>query len=105
MCSNHPWPTRFSNLLRKKTHDTENSPDSTVHCRRLLNRVNRGWVSDEELDAFIGAGFNKQHVLEVVVGVAHKVISTYANHIAKTPLDTAFKRNAWQKTESLADAI
>ncbi len=67
--------------------------------------LNRGWVSDEELDAFIGAGFNKQHVLEVVVGVAHKVLSTYANHIAKTPLDVAFKRNAWQKPESLADAI
>ena len=66
--------------------------------------VNRGWVSDEELDAFIDAGFNRQQVLEVVVGVAYKVISTYTNHIAKTPLDAAFKRNAWQKPETLADA-
>ncbi|MCZ6644116.1 MAG: carboxymuconolactone decarboxylase family protein [Gammaproteobacteria bacterium] len=62
--------------------------------------INRGWVSDEELEAFLAAGFTRQHVLEVIVGVAHKVISNYANHIAKVPLDPAFERNTWQKPES-----
>ncbi len=80
--------------------------DNRLEALRQFTRsvvVDRGWVSDEELETFLAAGFNRQHVLEVVVGVAHKVISTYTNHIAKTPLDAAFKRNAWQKSENLAE--
>ncbi|MCZ6641225.1 MAG: carboxymuconolactone decarboxylase family protein [Gammaproteobacteria bacterium] len=80
--------------------------DNRLEALRQFTRsvvVNRGWVSDEELETFLAAGFNRQHVLEVVVGVAHKVISTYTNHIAKTPLDAAFKRNTWQKPEYLAE--
>ncbi len=89
------------------TRSGEPYPDARLEALRQFTRsvvVNRGWVSDEELDTFLAAGFTKQHVLEILVGVAHKVISTYANHIAKTPLDTAFKRNAWQKPESLVEA-
>ena len=69
-----------------------------------LTVINRGWVPDEELEAFLTHGFTKQNVLEVIVGVAHKVVSTYANHIARTPLDAAFKGNAWQKPATLAEA-
>ncbi len=80
--------------------------DNRLEALRQFTRsvvVDRGWVSDEELETFLAAGFNRQHVLEVVVGVAHKAISTYTNHIAKTPLDAAFKRNTWQKPENLAE--
>ena len=80
--------------------------DKRLEALRQFTRsvvVNRGWVSDEELETFLAAGFTKQHVLEIVVGVAYKVISTYTNHIAQTPLDAAFKRNTWQKPESLAE--
>ena len=89
------------------TRSGEPYPDARLEALRQFTRslvVNRGWTSDEELDTFLAAGFTKQHVLEILVGVAHKVISTYANHIAKTPLDTAFIRNAWQKPESLVEA-
>ncbi len=81
--------------------------DARLEALRQFTRstvVNRGWVSDEELESFLAQGFNRQNVLEVIVGVAHKVISTYTNHFARTPLDTAFKRNAWQKPEILAVA-
>lgn len=74
--------------------------DPRLEALRTFTRsvvVNRGWVSDDELAAFLEAGFTQQHVMEILVGVAHKVISTYANHIANTPLDKAFARNAWQK--------
>ncbi len=59
--------------------------------------VNRGWVGDDETAAFLAAGFTKQNVFEVLVGVSHKVLSTYANHIAETPVDRPFEKFAWKK--------
>ena len=68
-----------------------------------LNLVeNRGWASPEALDAFFGAGFTKQNVLEIVVVIAHKVLSNYTNHIVDTPVDEAFGRFTWTKPMSNA---
>ncbi|TFI51766.1 carboxymuconolactone decarboxylase family protein [Mastigocladus laminosus UU774] len=57
----------------------------------------RGWVSDEEIETFMKAGYTKQQVLEVILGIAVKVIHNYTNHIAQTPLDKEFKPHAWSK--------
>ncbi|MEM7197304.1 MAG: carboxymuconolactone decarboxylase family protein [Pseudomonadota bacterium] len=51
----------------------------------------RGWPAQEDLKAFISAGYSQQHVLEVVMGTALKVMSNYTNHMAETDLDDAFK--------------
>jgi AhpD family alkylhydroperoxidase len=68
-----------------------------------LNLVeNRGWTSPEGLEAFLAAGFTKQNVLEIVVVIAHKVLSNYTNHIVDTPVDDAFKRFTWTKPVSNA---
>ena len=45
----------------------------------------------------MAAGYSKQQVLEVILGVAIKVMHNYTNHIAQTPLDRQFKPNAWSK--------
>ena len=58
---------------------------------------NRGWAAPQDLDAFLDAGFTKQNVLEVVVVIAHKVLSNYTNHIVATPVDDAFKQFTWTK--------
>ncbi len=57
----------------------------------------RGVVDDAALEAFFDAGYTKQHVLEVVVVIAHKTISNYANHLMDTPVDDAFASFAWEK--------
>lgn len=57
---------------------------------------NRGWVSPEEVDEFIQAGFTKAQVLEVVLAVSLKTISNYVNHFAETPLDEALEPLAWK---------
>ena len=57
---------------------------------------NRGWVSDDDVDAFLSAGFSKRNVLEIVTLIAHKALSNYTNHLAETPLDDAFTGFAWQ---------
>jgi len=59
--------------------------------------TSRGWPSDEETAAFLKAGYARQQVLEVVLGVGFKTLSNYTNHIAETPLDEAFSKAAWSK--------
>ncbi|MEZ5936080.1 MAG: carboxymuconolactone decarboxylase family protein [Alphaproteobacteria bacterium] len=57
--------------------------------------VNRGWVAEDEVAAFLAAGYTRQQVLEVILGVAVKVISNYTNHVAETPLDGFMKDTVW----------
>jgi len=55
---------------------------------------NRGKVSETEINKFTEVGYNQQHVLEIILGISHKVISNYVNHLAQTPLDEPFKKFA-----------
>jgi uncharacterized peroxidase-related enzyme len=57
--------------------------------------LERGRVRPGELNAFLAAGFNQAQVLEVLVAVAAKTISNYANRIAGTPLDAFMAKTAW----------
>ncbi len=56
----------------------------------------RGNVDDDAVQAFLEAGFTKRQVLEVILGVSQKVMSNYTNHLARTPVDAAFEKYAWQ---------
>lgn len=65
--------------------------------RRFATAVvaSRGWPSEQETARFLDAGFGRQQVLEVVLGIGLKTLSNYTNHIAETPLDAAFAGAAW----------
>lgn len=65
---------------------------------RVVER--RGRVGDAEVATFLAAGFTKAQVLEVIVAAAFKLISNYANHIAKIPLDAAFQPYFWKAREA-----
>ncbi len=54
-----------------------------------------GVVGENDVEAFLSAGFSQQNILDVIVGVAHKTLSNYANHFAQTPVDAAFAGEAW----------
>jgi uncharacterized peroxidase-related enzyme len=58
----------------------------------------RGWISEEEQETFLAAGFTRQQALDVVSIVALKTLSNYANHLAHTPLDAAFEPHRWTKS-------
>ncbi|MCF8481361.1 MAG: carboxymuconolactone decarboxylase family protein [Rhodospirillum sp.] len=62
----------------------------------------RGDVTDAEVEAFLEAGFTNRQILEVVLGVAQKVMSNYTNHLAQTPIDKMMQGFAW--TRKTADA-
>jgi uncharacterized peroxidase-related enzyme len=68
-----------------------------LHRFAALVVRNKGWVSDADTDAFMAAGFTRRNVLEVILGVATKVMSNYTNHIAHTRLDPFMRGNEWTK--------
>lgn len=55
----------------------------------------RGNVDDADVAAFLDAGFTRRNILDVILGVAQKVMSNYVNHLARTPTDAAFAQYAW----------
>lgn len=74
-------------------------PDSRLEAmRQFIEAVvnNRGWANDE-VEAFMDAGYDRQAVLDVIAGVGMKTFSNYMNHLAGTPLDEAFEGRRWEK--------
>ncbi|AZG69633.1 TPA: carboxymuconolactone decarboxylase family protein [Neisseria gonorrhoeae] len=47
----------------------------------------KGAVSDDELNAFLEAGYNRQQAVEVVMGVALATLCNYANNLAQTEIN------------------
>ena len=56
----------------------------------------RGHASEQELDAFLAAGFTKEQILEVIAVVAASTITNYAGTIANPPLEETFQPFAWR---------
>lgn len=57
----------------------------------------RGHPGDEALRAFLEAGFTSAQALEVILGLATKLISNFTNGIAHTPVDKQVQQLAWSK--------
>lgn len=68
-----------------------------LHRFATLVVRNRGWISDADTDAFLAGGYTPRNVLEVILGVATKVMSNYTNHITHTELDKFMLGNEWVK--------
>lgn len=56
----------------------------------------RGAVPAAEVEAFLAAGYDREAVLEVVLGVATKTLMNYTDRLVEVPLDDAFRGTAWQ---------
>ncbi len=72
--------------------------DARLRALSTLTRamvVTRGRPSAADVQAFLGAGFTEPQVLEILLAVAVKTISNYANHLFQTPVDAPFQPRAW----------
>lgn len=56
--------------------------------------ANRGHVEATTIENFLSAGYRKDQILEVLVGVALKTLSNYTDHLSKNELDQAFLSEA-----------
>lgn len=62
-----------------------------LHDMTLSIVRKRGMVDEAEVEKFYAAGYAPKQLLEIVLGLAQKVMSNYTNHLADTPLDDRFK--------------
>lgn len=86
----------ISDALRNETP----LPNARLEALRTFTLAvvrNRGHVDDTAVQAFLDAGFTRAQILEVVLGLAQKVMSNYTNHLANTPVDTPFRKFDWHK--------
>jgi AhpD family alkylhydroperoxidase len=56
----------------------------------------RGLPTAAQVEAFLGAGYTENDILQVLLAVAVKTISNYTNHLFHTPVDDLFARRAWE---------
>jgi hypothetical protein len=47
----------------------------------------RGYAKAKTIQTFLDAGYGKEQVMEILLGIALKTISNYLDHISPTPLD------------------
>ncbi len=89
-------PKEVTDAIRNNAH----IPDPKLSALSVFTRVmiqQRGFPSDDDVEAFLNAGYTKTQILEVVQAISVKTISNYANHLAETPLDKAFEGRKWEK--------
>lgn len=55
----------------------------------------KGHPSDEDVQLFLKAGFSERHILEIILAIAVKTLSNYANHVFHTPVDQPFSAYEW----------
>ena len=68
-------------------------PDAKLNALVTLARElvrERGHAKDKTIQKFLAAGYRKEQVMELLLGIALKTISNYLDHISPTPLDHAF---------------
>ncbi|WP_281559306.1 carboxymuconolactone decarboxylase family protein [Thalassomonas sp. RHCl1] len=69
----------------------------TLRQTTLLMVRNRGVIDAADIEKFYAAGYQKKHLLDIVLGLSQKVMSNYVNHLAQTPVDEPFQAFSWQK--------
>jgi len=75
-------------------------PDAKLNVLSKFTRTlveKRGWASEGDVAELLDAGYTRQNVLDIVAAIAAKTISNYSNHIAQTPVDSAFEQRSWSK--------
>ncbi|MGB0660303.1 MAG: carboxymuconolactone decarboxylase family protein [Mangrovicoccus sp.] len=81
----------ITDALRKNTPLADPKLEALRKFTLIMLR-NRGMVEDTDIEAFYAAGYGQKQVIEIILGLAQKVMSNYTNHIAKTPVDPAFEK-------------
>jgi AhpD family alkylhydroperoxidase len=80
--------------LRAGTGVPDERLDVVAGVTRALIQ-NHGRLSPELRRRFGEAGFAEEQLLEVVLGIAQKTITNYANHLFHPPLDAMFEPARW----------
>jgi uncharacterized peroxidase-related enzyme len=82
-------PAEVIAAVQNKTPVPDVKLNALVDLVRDLVRE-RGYAKDKTIQKFLAAGYKKEQVMELLLGIALKTISNYLDHISPTPVDKAF---------------
>lgn len=85
----HAAPETVS-AIRESKPIADKKIGALVNLTREIVRE-RAFVKQEISEAFLSARYQKEQVMEVLLGIALKTISNYLDHISPTPLDQVFE--------------
>lgn len=71
-----------------------------VFTSRVINQ--RGHLADAEIQEFFDAGYGQRQALEILVGLAAKLVSNFTNALARTELDKGVDAFAWTHPKNRA---
>lgn len=77
---------------RQVPREAKNAALSTL-ARTLIEK--RGHLGDRDASAFLQAGFDERHLLEVIAIVAASTITNYTGNVAHPALEEAFQASRW----------
>lgn len=86
----------ITKALRERT-EMPTAKLQVLHETTLELVRERGHLSEQSLQTFFAAGYDKRQLLEIVLGISQKVLSNYTNHLMNTPVDSAFEAFRWEK--------
>lgn len=93
----------------RATVDAIRAGDLSVDPRlQAIGRMTRdilekkGALGAADIRPFLNAGFQPAQILELLIGVAGKVMTNFASKITRVPLDAAFADQAWAPADSAA---
>lgn len=87
-------PEEVTNAIR----DGRPIPDSRLAALHDFTRtmvIKRGLPDKTDVAAFLAAGYSERQILEIVLAIAVKTLSNYANHLFHTPVDDVFAGCIW----------
>lgn len=88
-------PPAVTNAIR----EGRGIPDAQLAALSEFTRVmlsTRGLPARKDVEKFLAAGYTQRQVLEIVLALAVKTLSNYANHLFHTPLDKRLAPRRWQ---------
>ncbi|MEA5446483.1 carboxymuconolactone decarboxylase family protein [Gammaproteobacteria bacterium AB-CW1] len=74
-------------------------PDPKLAALSRFTRVmfdSRGRPDPKSVEAFLNAGYQESHIMQIVLALAVKTLSNYANHLNHPELDQAFAGHKWE---------
>ena len=89
-------PEEVSSALR----EGQEIPDQKLMALHSYTKAlieHKGEVPPEVSESFYQVGYTSKNALEVIMGLAIKLMSNYTNHIAETPLDSVAQKYEWKK--------
>jgi uncharacterized peroxidase-related enzyme len=83
--------------VQRLRQGAELSDPRLEHLHRFAAKLvaTHGQASDADVQTLLAAGYTRRQVLEILLLIANKLITVYANRLMGTDLDAALQTEAW----------